>query len=61
MTTDYDSRIAPYDKLGNLVLEGIKNISGSSADPLFDWPSDKQKNVQKIQMPPIESISGPLA
>lgn len=53
--TDYDSRVPPYVELGNLVLEGMKNITGTRADPLFDWPSD----LPKIQMQSINSVIGP--
>lgn len=58
---DYDSRLPPYDELGNIVLEGIKDITGDSkADPLFDWPSDKGKIVNKISMPPIKPSNNPI-
>lgn len=54
---DFDDRLADYDELGNLVLKGIKNITGSD-DPLFDWPLDKKKSV-KHKMPSIASVKGP--
>lgn len=42
------------------MLKGIKDITGSkNPDPLFDWSSDKEKNVQKHQMPSIDSVTGP--
>lgn len=44
---NYDSRLPLYDELGNLVLEVIKNITGSKADPLFDWSSDNDEKMKK--------------
>lgn len=56
--SDVDQRVVEYDKLTNVVLKGIKDITGTE-DPLFDWPSDKGKNVQKHQMPSIDSLTNP--
>lgn len=54
-------RLPLYNKLGNLALEGIKNITGTEGDPHFVWPSDKQnKVIQNNKMPSIDSLTEPL-